>query len=79
MPTLSTPRRASVPYGVAVLGLLLTAGFAVMLPTRIHDPTCVLDCFDELNVVKVAMILLGLLVTFTGLLVGAFRSYLAQS
>lgn len=79
MATLSTPRRVLVPYGVAVLSLLLTVFSALVLPTRIHDPTCMLDCFPQLNAVKVVMILLGLLVAFIGILVGAFRSYLAQS
>jgi len=82
MATLSTPRRVLVAYGVSVLGLLFSLLVANVLPTRVadpSDPTCKLDCFPQLNMVKVVVILLGLLVAFIGILVGAFRSYLAQS
>lgn len=79
MPTLSNPRRVLLTYGVAVVGLLFTVVIALVLPTFLYEPHSRLDCSRQLNTMKAVMILLGLLVTFVGVLVAAFRSYLAES
>lgn len=79
MRTLSTQRHVPVAYGVAVLGLLFTVTIAFLLPTFVYEPYCRFDCSRQLNGVKAVMILLGLLVAFVAILVGAFRSYLAES
>ena len=80
---LSTHQKALAAYAVGALGLLLTVVVGLALPTRIHSPcpgpsfTCEFDV-GQVNGVKVVMMALGLLVAFTGLFVGTFRSYLAS-
>ena len=74
----STKRRLVVAYGIGVLGLAFTIVVALVLPSRTADITCRLDCLSQVNTAKVGLILLGLLIAVTGLLVGGFRSYLAE-
>lgn len=80
---LSTHQRVLAAYAVGALGLLLTVVVALALPTRVPSPcprspvSCEFDV-GQYNGVKVVLMVLGLLVAFTGLFVGTFQSYLAS-
>jgi hypothetical protein len=75
----STKRGLVAGYGIAVLGVAFTIVVAIVLPSRTVEAGCRLDCLSQVNGVKIALIVLGLLIALAGVLVGAFRSYLAKS
>ena len=76
----SKGKGARVLHTLAALALAFTIGVAVVVPSRVPT-TCAgqLDCFDQLNITKVVLLILGALVTLTFALLGAFRTYLSES
>ena len=73
-------RRASA--SVAVLGVLLTVAAALFVPSTIYapcSPGVVCEFNGRANFLKIALILLGLAITFAGVIVGAFKAYVSES
>jgi hypothetical protein len=76
----STGQRLSAAYAFGAAGLLLAIAVALVLPTFLSSAcSSGRDCSRHLNMVKVVLILPGLMVSFVGLMVGAFQAYRAQS